>query len=93
MWPIESRPGVRTRTEDDDAAGHRGVTTARRGDDLAAKRLIASRARRRRRRGGREGDPITSTSEKPCSTGPPNSRSDKAVSSVNPEVRMVRLRV
>ena len=35
--------------------------------------------------------PITRASENPCNTGPPNKSSERAVSSVSPEVRMVRL--
>src|SRR3954447_11620921 len=37
--------------------------------------------------------PITRASENPCSTAPPNRNSANAVSSVSPEVRMVRLKV
>src|SRR4051812_3208411 len=37
--------------------------------------------------------PITRASENPRSTAPPNRKSANAVSSVSPEVRMVRLRV
>src|SRR5204862_247395 len=37
--------------------------------------------------------PTTRTSENPCSTGPPKRSSASAVSSVNPEVSTVRLRV
>ena len=37
--------------------------------------------------------PTTSANEKPFSTEPPNSHKDRAVSSVKPLVRMVRLSV